>query len=408
MLVPALSPPECAIRSAHVSVLLRNAVLHHAARGYRRLRGGGHSRRGRHAHGILATRLGISAFLLPWFFVTNPGILWVGSAFDIAFDFVGIFVSLMLLSSAFTGVMFAEIGRPVRALFAVLGGLFVVPLPTEFNYVLVPVSICVVVAFRLRGRRRSASAAGVEESRPHGIVSSHPVRRKEESYVIVENFRKETRRHAGRLSDPVSGGRPAHAAGGEVAWPKRLIVSAPSSGTPASMIMASIARVIEKNTPIQRVIVQPIGGINNFAPMMEKGEVDIAIHSGADVLAHMAGLEENRMSFMRTLLPTSVQAFVVLTTPDKGIHNLNALRGKVVYSRNPGNTMFDPVVKALACGRWPRRIRSQGQSDQGQQYRGCGRRGGRQSGCADYAGHDQRGHGTAAGQGRMSVHHARR
>ena len=51
-----------------------------------------------------------------------------------------------------------------QALFAVLGGLFVVPLPTEFNYVLVPVSICVVVAFRLRGRRRSASAAGVEES----------------------------------------------------------------------------------------------------------------------------------------------------------------------------------------------------------------------------------------------------
>ena len=115
---------------------------------------------------------------------------------------------------------------------------------------------------------------------------------------------------------PYLAGAPAHAAGEEIAWPKRLIVSAPSSGTPASMIMASIARVIEKNTPIQRVIVQPIGGINNFAPMMEKGEVDIAIHSGADVLAHMAGLEENRMSFMRTLLPTSVQAFVVLTTPE--------------------------------------------------------------------------------------------
>ena len=90
---------------------------------------------------------------------------------------------------------------------------------------------------------------------------------------------------------PYLAGAPAHAAGEEIAWPKRLIVSAPSSGTPASMIMASIARVIEKNTPIQRVIVQPIGGINNFAPMMEKGEVDIAIHSGADVLAHMAGLK---------------------------------------------------------------------------------------------------------------------
>ena len=116
--------------------------------------------------GVLATRLGISAFLLPWFFVTNPGILWVGSAFDIAFDFAGIFVSLMLLSSALTGVMFMEIGRPVRALFAVLGGLFVVPMPAEFNYVLVPVSICVVAAFWLRGRRRSASAAGVEETGP--------------------------------------------------------------------------------------------------------------------------------------------------------------------------------------------------------------------------------------------------
>ena len=104
---------------------------------------------------------------------------------------------------------------------------------------------------------------------------------------------------------PYLAGAPAYAAGEEIAWPKRLIVSAPASGTPASMIMASIARVIEKNTPIQRVIVQPIGGINNFAPMMEKGEVDIAIHSGADVLAHMAGLEKNRMGFMRTLLPTS-------------------------------------------------------------------------------------------------------
>lgn len=147
------------------------------------------------------------------------------------------------------------------------------------------------------------------------------------------------------LSGPV-----AHAAETEIVWPKRLIVSAPSSGTPASMIMAAIARVIEKNTPIQRVIVQPIGGINNFAPMMENGEVDIAIHSGADVLAHMAGLEENRMSFMRTLLPTSTQAFVVLTTPDKGIRDLADLRGKVVYSRNPGNTMFDPIVRALLAG----------------------------------------------------------
>ena len=116
--------------------------------------------------GLLATRLGISAFFLPWFFVTNPGILWVGSAFNIVFDFVGIFVSLMLLSSAFTGIMFAPVSRFIRVIFAVLGGLFVVPLPTQFNYMLVPVSICVVVAFYLRGSRKSSVADSAEKSSP--------------------------------------------------------------------------------------------------------------------------------------------------------------------------------------------------------------------------------------------------
>ena len=115
--------------------------------------------------GLVATRLGISAFFLPWFFVTNPGILWVGSAFNIAFDFVGIFVSLMLLSSAFTGIMFAPVNKFMRVVFAVLGGLFVVPFPTEFNYVLVPISICVVVIFYLRGRK-SPSSESKEKSAP--------------------------------------------------------------------------------------------------------------------------------------------------------------------------------------------------------------------------------------------------
>ena len=98
--------------------------------------------------------------------MTNPGILWVGSAFNIVFDFVGIFVSLMLLSSAFTGIMFAPVSRFIRVIFAVLGGLFVVPLPTQFNYVLVPVSICVVVAFYLRGSRKSSVADSAEKSNP--------------------------------------------------------------------------------------------------------------------------------------------------------------------------------------------------------------------------------------------------
>ena len=98
---------------------------------------------------------------------------------------------------------------------------------------------------------------------------------------------------------------PAPSFADEVKWPRRLVISVPASGNVVHMIVTALGKTIEEHTPVERVIVQPIGGINNFAPMMEKGEVDIAIHSGADVLAHMAGLEKNRMGFMRTLLPTS-------------------------------------------------------------------------------------------------------
>ena len=81
---------------------------------------------------------------------------------------------------------------------------------------------------------------------------------------------------------------PAPSSADEVKWPRRLVISVPASGNVVHMIVTALGKTIEEHTPVERVIVQPIGGINNFAPMMEKGEVDIAIHSGADVLAHMA------------------------------------------------------------------------------------------------------------------------
>ena len=96
----------------------------------------------------------------------------------------------------------------------------------------------------------------------------------------------------------------------DTAWPKKLVISVPASGNVMHMAVTAMAKTIEKHTPVERVIVQPIGGINNFAPMMEKGEVDMAIHSGADVMSHMAGLEEGRMEFMRTLIPASTPSHV--------------------------------------------------------------------------------------------------
>ena len=110
------------------------------------------------ATGLHATRLGLSAFLLPCFFVTNPGILWEGGMDRILFDFVGTVSSLMLLSGALTGVMFRVITKMERLLAGALGCLFVVPFPDVYNLVIVPVCAAAVIVFWMRGRRLGRTA----------------------------------------------------------------------------------------------------------------------------------------------------------------------------------------------------------------------------------------------------------
>ena len=53
---------------------------------------------------------------------------------------------------------------------------------------------------------------------------------------------------------------PAPSSADEVKWPRRLVISVPTSGNVVHMIVSAMGKVIEDNTPIERVIVQPIGG----------------------------------------------------------------------------------------------------------------------------------------------------
>lgn len=139
----------------------------------------------------------------------------------------------------------------------------------------------------------------------------------------------------------------------ETVWPKRLVIAVSASGNPVTMITQAIARVLEENTPVQRVIVQPLGGIKNFGPLAARGEVDMAVFSVPDMFNAIYGLgdyKEQSFPFFRLLAPAAYQPFVVYTTPDKGIRDIKDLRGKVIYSRNPGNTMFDEIVEVLLAG----------------------------------------------------------
>lgn len=142
---------------------------------------------------------------------------------------------------------------------------------------------------------------------------------------------------------------PARAA--EVVWPKRLVLSTATSGTALHSIATAIAKTIERNTPIQRVIVQPVGGPLVWAPMMQKGELDLAIHSGPDTLSVMRGegayRDQGPMPFIRTLVPGTEYSLLFYTTPRTGIKTLADLKGKTAYTALPGNPMFRPVMDAM-------------------------------------------------------------
>lgn len=72
---------------------------------------------------LIAMRLGIAAFILPFMFYTAPGILMQGSAFDIAWTFVGALFAVWLIAVAGEGRWIGIVG-PVGRIAALIAALF--------------------------------------------------------------------------------------------------------------------------------------------------------------------------------------------------------------------------------------------------------------------------------------------
>ena len=143
----------------------------------------------------------------------------------------------------------------------------------------------------------------------------------------------------------------ASARAAETVWPQKLVLSVATSGTALHSIATALAKTIERHTPVSRVIVQPVGGPLVWAPMMKKGELDMAVHSGPDTLEVMRGTgayqEQGPMPFIRTLVPGTEYSLLFYTVPNAKVARLEDLKGKRVYTALPGNPMFKPVMEAM-------------------------------------------------------------
>jgi TRAP transporter 4TM/12TM fusion protein len=78
--------------------------------------------------GWTGTRLGIVAYIIPFFFVFNPGLLLMGKPLDILLTVTTAFIGIVLVAASCAGYLFATMAWPNRAIFF-LAGLCLIPSP---------------------------------------------------------------------------------------------------------------------------------------------------------------------------------------------------------------------------------------------------------------------------------------
>lgn len=126
-------------------------------------------------------------------------------------------------------------------------------------------------------------------------------------------------------------------------WPKDVAVITPAPGASVHMIAIGVGKAVQKHTPIENWIVQPLGGPKLWLPMMAEGKCDFANHNAADILNAFLG-----RGLYSTLGPQRIRKviggheymFMFWTTPGKGINSIGDLKGKVAYIKFKANPMF--------------------------------------------------------------------
>lgn len=129
--------------------------------------------------------------------------------------------------------------------------------------------------------------------------------------------------------------------GGE--WPKDVNIITPAPGASVHMIAVGVGKAVQKHTPIENWIVQPLGGPKLWLPMMAQGKCDFANHNAADILNAFLGrglYSKMGPQRVRTLIGGHEYMFMFWTTPNKGINSIADLKGKVAYIKFKANPMF--------------------------------------------------------------------
>ena len=129
--------------------------------------------------------------------------------------------------------------------------------------------------------------------------------------------------------------------GGE--WPKDVNIITPAPGASVHMIAVGVGKAVQKHTPIENWIVQPLGGPKLWLPMMAQGKCDFANHNAADILNAFLGrglYSKLGPQRVRTVIGGHEYMFMFWTTPGKGINSIADLKGKVAYIKFKANPMF--------------------------------------------------------------------
>jgi len=126
-------------------------------------------------------------------------------------------------------------------------------------------------------------------------------------------------------------------------WPKDVNVITPAPGASVHMIAVGVGKAVEKHTPIENWIVQPLGGPKLWLPMMAQGKCNFANHNAADIMNAFLGrglYSKLGPQRVRTVIAGHEYMFMFWTTPDKGINSISDLKGKVAYIKFKANPMF--------------------------------------------------------------------
>ena len=129
--------------------------------------------------------------------------------------------------------------------------------------------------------------------------------------------------------------------------PKDVNVITPAPGASVHMIAVGVGQSVQKHTPVENWIVQPLGGPKLWLPMMSQGKTDFAIHNSADILNAFLGrglYSKLGPQEVRTVTAGHEYMFMFWTTPDKGIKSISDLKGKVVYIKFKANPMFTAMA----------------------------------------------------------------